>query len=260
MGSNTGCDRLFLERSEQHAPSSQPGTEGVPGPGQHRRASTEPARSPAAPRCPRRIPAGSGHRDAVPIPGRCQPRARRGQLPGGLCNPVCSNLAISGRESRAQRRLTPGLAVGGAGPEGRSPWQRRGARAPGALGSPAPVPRGSAKPREGAAWGGSAVTAVLAALSIRRTGAPAAAPKNPGTKRPCRRLPSHGLWLLLSCKRELGRHKARLCCPGRCPCSSGPSQGTMGRRGKLPGCPGNATALETTQAGTDRNDILFLSP
>lgn len=141
-----------------------------------------PAPSPAAPRCPRRIPAGSAHRDAVPIPGRCQPRARRGQLPGGLCNPVCSNLAISGRESRAQRRLTPGVAVGGAGPEGRSPWKGQGARTPGALGSPAPVPRGSAKPREGAAWGGSAVTAVAVPWQRSASAAPARQRRLPKTR------------------------------------------------------------------------------
>lgn len=48
--------------------------------------------------------------------------------------------------------------------------------------------------------------------------------------------------------------------PGCAAQGAAPAPLTLGRRGKLPGCPGNAAAPETRQAGTDRNDILFLSP
>lgn len=44
---------------------------------------------------------GRGYQDAAPLEAVPAP-GWQGQLPGRLFNPVCSNLAISERESRAQ--------------------------------------------------------------------------------------------------------------------------------------------------------------
>lgn len=104
MGSGTGCDCILLERSSWHTPSPQPGTAGPPRLVGASQPAAEPSGGPCStPARPRLccIPAWQW------VPGCCTLRGcagpgQRGQLPGGLFNPVCSNLAIRERESRAQ--------------------------------------------------------------------------------------------------------------------------------------------------------------
>lgn len=209
MGSNTGCDCLSLER--QLAPSCQPGTHrGCPLAGQllHQHRALPGRSSTVARRCPWRIPAGSGHRDAVPVPGMlCPSPGGASPGPGGAgCQEGCAiqfaliSPSVSG--SHAHKLINAGAAGGGGEPAPRDPPLGEAAERR----HPEPAAARPGATGRGQAPGGGCVGPsprlccqrchrALAALSIRRTGAPAA-PKKPRDKsvRDCApALPSHGL-------------------------------------------------------------------
>lgn len=181
MGSNTGRDCLLLERSGQHAPSSQPGTESVPRPGQHLRASTEPSRGPAAPRHGdvrgASLPAvGTGM--LRPSPGGASPG------PGGAsrqegCAIQFALISPSASGSHAPTPINAGVA-GGKRPRGTLPLaglrsaDTRSPRQPGSGATGCSQAPGGCcvGPSQWHCW--HCCHGALAALSIRRTGAPAA--------------------------------------------------------------------------------------
>lgn len=174
--------------------------------------------------------------------GLCQPM-QRGQLPGGLFNPVCSNLNISEQESRAQTAPQPrhhGVKpaprrvgdVWGHASSPRVPEPKQCSAAPWIC---TPAARSSRRPRDKAALWGSC-SPITRSLAAGRSSQPAAASTKPSLL-PLLRLPSLA-----------AQHKGKL-----------PTRSPEGRT--LSPCPApleNSTALETPQPGTDRKGIYSL--